>query len=205
VVIVLVGFMGAGKSTVARALAGRLKATWVDSDAEIERVAGASIPELFVRDGEPAFRDLEHTVVAGLIDQGLRADPAPSAPATLIIALGGGAAMHAGTRRALRPPDGATPRPLVVHLKVGLDAALARVGDDANRPMLADPDLPRIHAERMSGYDRIADLVVGTDGRTAADIADEVLRSVLDWTPSGAPEHWPGQTMVRKGIPFRDS
>jgi shikimate kinase len=86
-VIVLVGFMGAGKTTVGHLLAKRLGLPFSDSDEAIEQHAGRSIPQIFAEDGEPAFRALEHQVIAELLD----------GPA-LVLALGGGAPEHPGPR-----------------------------------------------------------------------------------------------------------
>ena len=84
--IVLVGFMGAGKTTVGYLLSERLGLPFVDSDVIIEQRSGRSVPQIFAEDGEPAFRALEHQVIAGLLD----------GPA-LVLALGGGAAERAGS------------------------------------------------------------------------------------------------------------
>lgn len=165
--IVLVGFMGSGKTTVGRRLADRLGRPVHDSDTVLEQRAGRTIGEIFAQDGEPAFRDLEHRVVADLLD----------GPAPFVLSLGGGAAMHPGTRRLLAD------RALVVHLRVGLATALERVGADPRRPMLARPDLPRLHADRAAAHDTVADVVVDVDGTGVETVADTLV-ALLDALPS---------------------
>jgi shikimate kinase len=159
-VIVLVGFMGAGKSTVGRLLAAKLGLPFTDSDQVIEERAGQPIRRIFADAGEPAFRELEHAVIADLV----------AGPDT-VLALGGGAAGHPATRALLA----AVP---VVYLRVGYAEAIARVGGDEGRPMLARPDVEALHAERQAVYASVATLTVGTDGRLPDDIALEVLTAL---------------------------
>ena len=97
--IVLVGFMGAGKTTVGHLLSARLGVPFVDSDLVIEQRSGRPVRQIFAEDGEPAFRALEHEVIAGLLD-------GPDA----VLAVGGGAAEHPGTRALLARGDD-PPRP----------------------------------------------------------------------------------------------
>lgn len=167
--IVLIGFMGSGKTAVGRRLAALLDAGFADSDTRIETTAGRPISAIFAWDGEAAFRALEHTVVVGLLDSSGR----DSSGQRHVLALGGGAAMHPDTRAALR---GAA----VVHLRVSLAEALRRVGDDPTRPMLARPDLAELHALRETAYDRLADLVVDVDGRTVDDVAHHLARRLAE-------------------------
>jgi len=156
-VIVLVGFMGAGKTTVGHLIAERLGLPFTDSDEAIEQRAGRSIPQIFAEDGEPAFRALEHQVIAELLD----------GPA-LVLALGGGAAEHPGTRDRLA-------RAQVVYLQVGYEQAMQRVGGDAGRPLLARPDLAATYQRRLPRYAEIATLTVSTDGRHPESISEDIL------------------------------
>ena len=156
--IVLVGFMGAGKTTVGQLLAAKLGVPFADADHVIEARAGKPIREIFAADGEPAFRQLEHDVIAGLL-----ADDS-------VLALGGGAAAHAGTRADLR----ASGVP-VAYLKVSYAEAMSRVGGDEGRPMLARPDLAERYAERDPLYAAAATLTVNVDGRSPEDIAADIL------------------------------
>ena len=158
--IVLVGFMGAGKTTVGHLLAERLGLPFTDSDEAIEQRAGRSIPQIFAEDGEPAFRALEHQVIAGLL----------GGPA-LVLALGGGAAEHPGTRDRLA-------RARVVYLQVGYEEAMRRirdVPDPGNRPLLARPDLAATYQRRLPRYAEIATLTVSTDGRHPESISEDIL------------------------------
>ena len=155
--IVLVGFMGAGKTTVGRLLAAKLGLPFTDSDLVIEERAGKPIRRIFADEGEPAFRQLEHEVIADLVGgQGS------------VLALGGGAAVHPGTRRLLA----AVP---VVYLRVSYAEAINRVGGDRGRPMLARPDVERVYAERDPLYAAAARCTVDTDGRPPEEIALEIL------------------------------
>lgn len=157
--IVLIGFMGAGKSTVGRLLAHRLGMPFADSDQVIAERAGKPVQQIFADDGEPAFRQLEHEVIAGLVRGPDR-----------VLAVGGGAAAHAGTRDLLA----AVP---VVYLRVSFAEAIRRVGGDHGRPMLARPDIEQVYAERDVLYAKAATVVIDTDGRAQEEIAAEILRS----------------------------
>jgi F420-dependent oxidoreductase-like protein len=156
-VIVLVGFMGAGKSTVGSLLAARLGLPFTDSDQVIEQRAGRPVRQIFAEDGEPAFRALEHQVIAELLDG-----------PPIVLALGGGAAEHPGTREKL---DGAQ----VVYLHVSYEQALLRVGGDRGRPLLARPDLAALYQRRLGVYAGVASLTVSTDGRRPEAVVEDIL------------------------------
>ena len=147
--IVLVGFMGAGKTTVGRLLAGQLGLPFLDADTVIEERAGCPVPQIFADRGEPGFRALEHETIAGLLG-------GPDA----VLALGGGAVEHAGTRRLLLAAN-------VVYLHVPYAGAMARVGGDAGRPMLRRPGLADLYQRRLAAYEAVATHTVPTDGRLA--------------------------------------
>jgi shikimate kinase/3-dehydroquinate synthase len=169
-VIVLVGFMGAGKTTVGHLLSGRLGLPFADSDLVIEQRTGRSVRQIFAEDGEPAFRDLEHQVITELL----------GGPA-LILALGGGAAEHPRTRDKL----GSNPATEVVYLEVGYGQALARVGGDAGRPLLRRPDLAALYERRLPVYAGIATLTVGTDGRRPKAISDDIIAKLAGLPAAG--------------------
>ncbi|HEY1642407.1 MAG TPA: shikimate kinase [Streptosporangiaceae bacterium] len=158
--IVLVGFMGAGKSTVGRQLARTLGLPFTDADQAIEEQAGQPIREIFATAGEEAFRDLEREVITGLL----------TAPEDAVLALGGGAVETAAIRAALAGHQ-------VVFLQISLDEALARVGHDTGRPLLGDPDLAGLFARRQDRYAAVAAITVrvGAD-RTAAEVSGETIR-----------------------------
>lgn len=157
--IVLVGFMGAGKTTVGRLVADKLGVPFLDSDHAIEKRAGRSIPDIFTAVGEPGFRELEHQVIADL----LAGSPA-------VLALGGGAAGHPRTRELLAAPD-----VNVVYLRVGFAEALARVGGDSGRPMLARPDISEVFQSRQEIYAAVATLTIDTGGRSPEEAASDIL------------------------------
>tara|TARA_R110002110_G_scaffold10249_8_gene50187 strand:- start:2201 stop:2824 length:624 start_codon:yes stop_codon:yes gene_type:complete len=129
--IVLVGLMGAGKTTVGRRLAQRLGLDFVDADVEIERAAGETIPEIFERRGEAAFREGERRVIARLLDEGPK-----------VLATGGGAFMDASTRQNI------TARGTSIWLRADLDVLMRRVSRRNNRPLLKQGD-PRATMERL--------------------------------------------------------
>lgn len=162
--IVLVGFLGAGKTTVGRLVARRLGQPFLDADHVLVERAGRSVPEIFAADGEAGFRALEHEVVTDLLH-------GPD----VVLALGGGAVEHPGTQAALTEMVRERPGSAVVHLHVSLADARRRVGADPNRPMLARPDLADVHARRLPAFARVATLEVGTAGRSPADVAAEVV------------------------------
>ena len=156
-VVVLVGFMGAGKTTVGHIMAERLGQPFVDSDVLIEQRLGREIRDIFRTEGEPYFRQLERDTVAGLVR-------GPDA----VIALGGGAVEDPRSRAVLRNAR-------VVYLRVSYDEALARVKSDEFRPMLHRPDLDEVYKRRLSAYEDISVLTVDTDGRRPDAVALEVL------------------------------
>ncbi|WP_226347123.1 bifunctional shikimate kinase/3-dehydroquinate synthase [Agilicoccus flavus] len=158
--IVIVGFMGAGKTTVGRMLAERLGLPFVDSDLVVEHERRRTIKEIFAEHGETAFRDIEEETIARLLD----------GPAC-VLSLGGGACGREGTRARLADHT-------VVYLHVELDDAILRVGRDEYRPLLHDPGLPDLYAGRLAVYAGVADVVAHTTGRRVEDIAWEVIDQV---------------------------
>ena len=159
--IVLVGFMGAGKSTVGRAVAERLGLRFVDVDEAVSERAGAGVPAIFERDGEAAFRVLEASAAADALTAGR----------DVVVALGGGALGDAATRTAVRSGT-------VVWLDVGLEEARRRA-DDESRPLFRRPGLEELYARRRAVYGEVADVVVRTDGLSADEVAARVTGAVL--------------------------
>ncbi len=160
---VLVGPPGAGKSTVAGLLAQAWGVEVRDTDQDVEAAEGRSISDIFVDDGEPHFRALEHdAVTAALADH------------DGVLALGGGAVTDPRTREALAGHP-------VVFLRVGLTDAVKRVGLGVSRPLLLGNVRSRMKAlldERAPVYESVATVVVDTDGRTAEEVAAEVRRAL---------------------------
>jgi shikimate kinase len=156
-VIVLVGFMGAGKTTVGRLLASQLGLRFADSDLVIEQRYGRSVAEIFTEDGEAMFRAREQQVIAELMG-------GPEA----VVAVGGGAVEHPGTRRLLRTAT-------VVYLRISYAEALRRVGGDSSRPLLRRPDVEDIYRRRLRVYESVAALTITAEGREAETVCRDVL------------------------------
>jgi shikimate kinase len=160
-VIVLVGAPGSGKSTVGAVLAERLGVTFHDVDSIIVERVGKPVAEIFADDGEAAFRAIEEQVTGELLNR------------SGVLALGGGAVLSSRTRAALRGRR-------VVWLRVGLSAAVKRVGLDTARPLLLGNVRGRLLAllnERAALYAEVASEVVDTDDRTPAEVAQQILAS----------------------------
>jgi shikimate kinase len=168
--LVLVGPMGAGKTSIGRRIAELHGLAFVDADREIETRTGAPVATIFDCEGEAGFRERERAVLVELLD----ADGA-------VIATGGGAVLDPGTRRLLRE------RGFVVHLHVSVDQQLRRLARDSTRPLIAGDDreavLLRLAREREPLYADAADLrfETGTSGPAEAALR---LREVLE-------SHWP--------------
>ena len=168
--VVLVGPMGAGKTTVAGLLAQAWAVDVRDTDADVEARAGKTVADIFVEDGEAAFRELEAEAVARALSE----HPG-------VLALGGGAVLDPTTREGLRGHR-------VVFLRVGLAEAVKRVGLGVGRPLLLGNVRSRIKAlldERAPIYAEVATDTVDTDERSPDDIAGEVVAGLaaLEETP----------------------
>ena len=171
--IVLIGFMGAGKTTVGHILAERLGLPFVDSDLVIERRTGRAVAELIANQGEPTFRELERQTILELLN-------GPEA----VLALGGGALEDPRTRAFL-----ASSR--VVYLEVSYAEAIDRVRHDTFRPLLHRPNLEALYTARLASYESSATITVATDGRRAEAVARDVLEELT------RPRHVPrGTTSV---------
>lgn len=163
--IYLIGFMGAGKSTVAQLVADRLGRPCVDLDRRIETESGHTTAEMFAELGEEAFRDLETTALSAV------AAEEPS-----VVACGGGIVLRDANRAILRKTG------LVVLLEVTAGEALARIGNGETRPLLAGAGgtiaATQLLSARESLYRSSADVVVDTAGKTPEQVAEEVVRGV---------------------------
>jgi shikimate kinase len=159
-VCVIVGPPGAGKTTIGGLVAAALGVGFRDTDTDVEATAGKPVPDIFVEDGEAAFRTLERQAVAAAL-----------ASFDGVLALGGGAVMAEQTRAALA---GHT----VVYLAVELAEAVKRVGLGTGRPLLViNPraTLKHLLDQRRPLYEEVATITVVTDGRDPEEIAAEVL------------------------------
>ncbi|MDZ4177770.1 MAG: shikimate kinase [Coriobacteriia bacterium] len=160
----LVGFMGAGKSSVGRLVAERLGLSFVDLDERIEAREGKPVAELFQDRGEQAFRELESDALDAL-----------SAEEPSVVACGGGIIVRDSNRRALKRLG------RVVYLAVDAAEALARIGDTATRPLLSGPSgtmaATSLLRARKSLYAAVADATVDTVGRTAEEVTDLVIEA----------------------------
>jgi shikimate kinase len=168
--VVLVGIMGAGKTTVGGLLANALGMDFRDLDTYIEELAGKPIPDIFVDHGEPHFRALERDAVAASLTGFVG-----------VLALGGGSVMSPETRADLREHT-------VVYLSVELADAIRRVGMGQGRPMLAlNPraKLRQLMEQRRPLYEEVASHTVCTSGRTPDEVTIEVLSCLRR---SGAPQ-----------------
>jgi len=163
--VVLVGMMGAGKSTIGRRLAVRLQLPFLDADAEIELAhAGMTIPEIFAAHGEPYFRDGEARVIARLLEGGRS-----------VLATGGGAFMREETRSRIRD------KAVSIWLKVDADTILRRVKRRADRPLLqtADPaaTIGRLIEERHPVYE-LADITIASRDVLHEKIVEECIAAL---------------------------
>lgn len=165
--LILVGMMGAGKTTVGRLLAKRLKRDFCDTDEEVERRCGVRVPVIFDIEGEAGFRARESQVIADLCAQG-----------GLVLATGGGAVLAPENRRRLA--DGGT----VIYLHARPAHLWQRVRHDRNRPLLATADpqgkLEELYALRDPLYREIADLVMDTGKQSVANLTRDLLLRLND-------------------------
>lgn len=162
--IVLVGLMGAGKSTVGRRLAQKLGLEFTDADAEIERAAGKTVPDIFRDHGEDYFRDGERKVIARLLESGPQ-----------VLATGGGAFMNEETRQNIAH------RGISVWLKADFDLLMKRVRRRDNRPLLKaeDPEevMRQLIARRYPVYGQ-ADITVESRDAPHNSVVSDVIRAL---------------------------
>ena len=160
--LILVGMMGAGKTTVGRLLARHLKRSFYDSDEEIERRCGVRIPVIFDIEGEAGFRARETQVIAELC-----------ALDNAVLATGGGVVLAEGNRRIIAA------RGIVVYLHARPPHLWQRVRHDRNRPLLANADprkrLELLYAERDPLYREVADLVIDTGRQSVQTLVKDLL------------------------------
>lgn len=164
--VMLIGFMGAGKSTVARLVAEKLDRPCVDLDRLVQATDGRSIPQIFHEDGEVAFRERERTALESL------ATLPPS-----VVACGGGVVTSDANRTTLKALG------FVVYLRITAEETLARVGTDPGRPLLAGGGgllaVTALLNARESLYSAVADAVIDTVAMTPQAVAEEVVAFVV--------------------------
>ncbi len=163
--VVLVGPMGAGKTTIGRQLAKSLKMRFVDSDHEIEHRTGVDIPLIFELEGEAGFRKRESSMIEELTSQ-----------AGLVLATGGGAVLDSRNREQMRLNG------IVVYLSANIDHLLKRTGKDSKRPLLNTED-PRGRMQELLTlrdplYREVADFTVDTGGRSVKTVINEIVDRV---------------------------
>jgi shikimate kinase len=166
--LVLVGLMGAGKSTVGARCADRLGRAFVDTDELVVAMAGVPFDEIWAAEGEEGFRRRERAAIAD----------AAASPVPLVISCGGGAVLDPENRRVLRATG------VVVLLDASPDALVARLADDDTRPLLRGGDrtatLERLRTLRAPAYEAAAHVTVDTAGRTIDDVTDAVLKEFAE-------------------------
>jgi shikimate kinase len=160
---ILIGPPGAGKSTVGALLAARLSVGFLDTDTSIEAVAGKPVSDIFIEDGEQAFRALERQAVAVAI-----------AGHDGVISMGGGAVLDSGTQALLAGQS-------VVYLETGFAVAAKRAGLDVPRPLLLGNPRAQLKAlleQRLPVYQQLAWITVATDSRSPEQVTDEIAARI---------------------------
>jgi shikimate kinase len=189
--VVLIGPPGAGKTTVGTLLATLLGVGFADTDALVEAVAGKPVGDIFVTDGEPAFRRLEREAVAAALagaDQMSVGSPSgqPDASGAGVVALGGGAVMDDQTQALLAGRR-------MVYLETGFAQLAKRVGLDRARPLLIGTNpraqLKALLEQRLPVYDKLAWLTVSTDDREPAEIAADIAAQIAEIGGDAPGEH----------------
>ena len=169
--VVLVGLMGAGKTSVGRRLAARLELDFVDADAEIEAAVGCSIEDIFAMHGESTFRDGERRVLARLLREPVR-----------VIATGGGAYIDPGTRRVI------TESGIAVWLRANLETLVQRTARRGDRPLLKQQRprevLARLIDERYPIYEE-APIIIDADEGSVDSTVERVVQALVSYASVG--------------------
>lgn len=165
--VILIGYMGAGKTTVGRLLAKQERLAFCDTDAMIEEQEKRTISEIFAADGEAAFRDMETALVKRLIDKGF---------SDTVLSVGGGLPVREENRQLLKKLG------TVVYLMASKETIVERVADSDNRPLLKGENLSekveRMLAERDPLYRQAAELLIDTNGKTVEILVKEIAQAV---------------------------
>ncbi len=159
--IVLLGFMGSGKSTIGKLLSERLEVPFLDLDEEIVRKTGLSIPEIFSSSGEEKFREIERETLMGLL----------SKPESLVISTGGGAPAYKDNMELINKNS------ISIYLKADFEKLWKRISKDSNRPLVtAGKEKVRELFERRIPFYEKADIVVRTDIFTPDETVERILK-----------------------------
>ena len=162
--IILIGPPGAGKTSVGKALAKKLSLNFLDSDKVVEEKSGKNIPEIFITDGEPAFREMERAAVIDLIEN-----------QDGVIALGGGSVMDLEVSKRLLPMAN------VVFLDVSISNAAPRVGFNRDCPLLLGNPRQQwiaLMEKRRSTYEALAKARVSTDNKKPVEVVEEIVKEL---------------------------
>ena len=157
--------MGAGKTTVGRALAERLGCPYLDSDEQVQHNTGRTVPEILEADGEPAFRAEERKALMQAV----------SSDGPVVVSVAGGAVLDPDNRRAIREAG------TVVWLRADVATLVDRVGTGNGRPLLGDDvagNLARLYEQRRPIYADLADVVVDVDALTRTAVVDRIVREL---------------------------
>jgi shikimate kinase len=168
--VLLIGMMGAGKSTTGQLLAARLGWPFLDSDDEVVRLTGRTIPEIWKADGEAAFRAEERRVLAS----------AATSDGPVVIGVAGGAVLDPDNRARIRKAG------LVVWLRADVAALAARVGEGAGRPLLEEGPadaMRRLSLARAPVYAELAELTIDVDRLSPRQVVDRIMTAIH--------RHWP--------------
>jgi shikimate kinase len=167
--IVLIGFMGSGKSSVARFLAEQTELGFIDMDSQIEQDSGMSISRIFELEGEEGFRRRESELLESLLDRNRS-----------IVSTGGGVVIREQNRRLLRQLG------TVVYLQVSIGEADARLKWAKDRPLLRGLKTPeQLLTERLPWYQEVADITVDTNGKGVRAVTEEVYERLRKFNNSG--------------------
>lgn len=167
--VILIGFMGSGKSSIGRKLSYRLQRTFIDTDKQIEREQDVSIREIFAQSGEEAFRKMETVYLEELLDN----------CRNQIISTGGGLPLRKKNRKLIQALG------CVVYLRVTADTIYERLKNDTTRPLLqGDAPKEKINTllkQRVAIYESVADLVIDVDNKGFDEILDEIQEGVKEY------------------------
>lgn len=162
---VLVGIPGAGKSTIGRELAKRLAVSFIDTDREIERIAGKTVAQIFIEDGEAKFREIEKQAVLDALKT-----------ENTVVSLGGGSVMDAAVREKLTQHQ-------TIWLQTSIATALKRTSMNQNRPLLLDAPratLIKLLEQRAGFYQEVSTKSIDTDNRSVKEIVEELALSLTE-------------------------